>query len=102
MARSRNRTLLVVALLVLSLGTVAARRLGYGVGGNTVVRCRDGHLSTTIWIPGVSLKAVRLGWWRLQRCPVGGHWTLVHPVRQADLADEERLAAAGRHDVNLF
>jgi hypothetical protein len=26
------------------------------------VRCRRGHLFTAIWIPGISFKAVRLGW----------------------------------------
>ena len=29
-------------------------------GRNVVVRCRQGHLFTTIWIPGGSLKALRL------------------------------------------
>jgi hypothetical protein len=78
-----------------------ARRLGYMVGGNVVVRCRQGHLFTTIWVPGVSLKAVRLGWLRLQRCPVGNHWTLVSPVREADLTDEERAAAHQSRDVRI-
>ena len=78
-----------------------ARRLGYTVGGNTVVRCRRGHLFTTLWIPGVSLKAVRLGWARFQRCPVGAHWTLVTPVREADLTDEERQSARSIHDVRI-
>jgi hypothetical protein len=83
------------------VGTVVGRRRGYGFGGNTVVRCRSGHLSTTIWIPGASLKSVRLGWWRFQRCPVGGHWTLVTPVRDADLSDEDRETAAEHRDVRI-
>ena len=74
---------------------------GYPIGGNLVVRCRAGHLFTTIWIPGVSVKAVRLGWWRIQRCPVGGHWSVVTPVREADLTgDEQRLAGEAR-DVRI-
>jgi hypothetical protein len=85
----------------LAVGTVVARRLGYKVGGNVVVRCRQGHLFTTIWIPGASLKAVRLGWARLQRCPVGKHWSLVTPVRDSDLSDEERRLAAERRDVRI-
>lgn len=82
--------------------TFAARKLGYRVGGNTVVRCRDGHLFTTIWIPGVSVKSLRLGWVRLQRCPIeGGHWTVVKPVKEADLTAEERLLAESNHDVRI-
>jgi hypothetical protein len=96
----RSRTA-VVAVFLLVVGTVTARRRGYSVGGNTVVRCRSGHLFTTLWIPGASLKAVRLGWWRLQRCPVGKHWTLVTPVKAADLTEEERQLAAQRHDVRI-
>ncbi len=89
-------------VVVLVGGTVVARRLGYsGMGGNTIVRCRQGHLFTTIWVPGVSVKAVRLGWARWQRCPVGPHWSLVTPVRDADLTDEERRTARERRDVRL-
>lgn len=78
-----------------------ARRLGYKLGGNVVVRCRRGHLFTTIWIPGASLKAVRLGWARAQRCPVGKHWTLVTPVKDSDLTEDERRIAAAHHDVRI-
>ena len=78
-----------------------ARRLGYKVGGNVVVRCRQGHLFTTIWVPGASLKAIRLGWARLQRCPVGKHWTLVTPVKDATLTQEERRRAGQHHDVRI-
>jgi hypothetical protein len=37
------------------------------------VRCKDGPLFTTIWIPLGSVKAMRLGGARFQRCPVGDH-----------------------------
>lgn len=74
---------------------------GYGLGGNVVVRCRSGHLFTTIWIPGVSVKALRLGWWRFQRCPVGKHWSIVTPVRQAELNALEQISARKRTDVRL-
>ena len=87
----------IVALVVIGLAatTVVLRRRGYsGLGGNTVVRCRSGHLFTTIWVPGASFKAVRLGWARFQRCPVGRHWTLVTPVKDQDLTDEERAFRA--------
>jgi len=92
---------IIVVVVVLVTGTVAARRRGYKLGGNVIVRCLKGHLFTTIWIPGASLKAVRLGWWRLQRCPVGEHWTLVAPVRDSDLSDEERLIAEQHRDIRM-
>ena len=74
---------------------------GYGVGGNVVVRCRQGHLFTTIWIPGASVKALRLGWWRFQRCPVGRHWSLVTPVRRSDLTGRERRFADKHQDIRV-
>jgi len=77
------------------------RRRGYPFGGNVVVRCRKGHLFTTLWVPGASLKSVRLGWWRLQRCPVGKHWTLVHPVKEADLGEDERRTAHEHRDIRI-
>jgi hypothetical protein len=92
---------LAIAIVVLLVGTVVARRRGYKVGGHTIVRCRQGHLFTTIWIPGVSVKAIRLGWFRLQRCPVGHHWSLVAPVREAELTPMERAMAEGQRDVQL-
>ena len=74
---------------------------GYPIGGNLVVRCRQGHLFTTIWIPSVSVKAIRLGWWRIQRCPVGRHWSIVVPVRESEISDDERQLARRAHDLRL-
>ena len=71
------------------------------IAGNVVVRCRQGHLFTTIWIPGVSMKAARLGWWRFQRCPVGRHWTLVTPVRESELTEDELRIARETRDVRI-
>ncbi|CUU57691.1 hypothetical protein Ga0074812_11438 [Parafrankia irregularis] len=90
----RSSVLVALAVAVSVGGTVIARRRGYAVGGRTIVRCRQGHLFTTVWIPGVSLKAIRLGWLRYQHCPVGHHWTFVSPVRASDLTDADRAAAA--------
>lgn len=82
--------------------TLLLRRRGYkGLGGNTVVRCRDGHLFTTIWIPGFSLKSLRLGWRRLQRCPVGQHWSMVKPVKESSLDDEELEFAKAHRDIRI-
>lgn len=80
---------------------VVMKLRGYPIGGRLIVRCRRGHVFTTIWIPGASLKALRLGWWRAQYCPVGRHWSIVVPVREADLSEEERRAARRRRDVPL-
>jgi hypothetical protein len=84
-----------------AIGTVVARKRGYNMGGEVPVRCRDGHVFTTIWVPGVSLKSVRLGWRRLQWCPVGGHWSLVTPLRDVDLTVEERESASEHHDARI-
>src|ERR1700728_2407308 len=86
---------------VLAGGTLVARRLGYQLGGNAVVRCSKGHLFTTIWIPGVKLKALDLVVARVQRCPVGQHWSLVVPVREADLTEGERQFAREHHDLPI-
>jgi hypothetical protein len=99
--RRRYPRVVVVVVAALAAGTAVAWSLGYKLGGETVVRCRQGHLFTTIWIPGASLKAVRLGGVRLQRCPVGHHWSLVRPVKEADLTDEERRTAREHRDVRL-
>ena len=95
-----TRRKVLAALVVLNVvGTIVARVLGYRVGGKTVVRCRRGHLFTTIWIPGASIKSIRLGWWRIQRCPVGRHWSIVVPVKEADLTSRERRRAREIQDV---
>jgi len=99
--RRRRRRLLFWLFAADVVATVIGRRQGYGFGGNTIVRCRQGHLSTTIWIPGVSLKSVRLGWWRIQRCPVGPHWSVVTPVRAVDLTADEKRGAAEVRDVRI-
>ena len=70
------------------------------LGGNVIVRCRDGHLFTTIWIPAASVKSLRLGLWRVQHCPVGHHWTVV-ALKEGDLTDEERRVAREHHDIRV-
>lgn len=81
--------------------TLTARSLGYKLGLHTIVRCRSGHLSETIWIPGVKLKGIDLGIARVQRCPVGNHWSLVTPVRDSDLTEQERNLAHQHRDVRI-
>ena len=80
MSTSKRKRRLGVAAVVVAgyvAGTIVATRAGYRVGRNSFVRCRAGHLFTTTWIPGGSLKAIRLGLWRIQWCPVGRHVDLV-------------------------
>jgi len=92
----------VVIAAAVATGTLAGRRLGYsGMGGDTVVRCRDGHLFTTIWVPGASVKSLRLGLLRFQYCPVGKHWTTVVPLKDSELTDADRAIAASFHDVRI-
>jgi hypothetical protein len=86
----------VVIIAVISMVATSLRRRGYQVGGWTLVRCSAGHLFYTLFVPGVSLKAVRLGTRRFQRCPVGRHWSLVALAREADYS-EAQLAEARRH-----
>lgn len=66
-----------------------------------IARCGAGHLFTSTWVPLASIKAVRLGRKRYQRCPVGRHWALIERVDPATLTPEELAAAAGYHDLRL-
>jgi hypothetical protein len=94
---------LLILVVFIVLGGRFMRSKGYprGGGNDVVVRCRQGHLFTTIWIPLVSLKAVRLGPLRYQHCPVGHHWSLVDIVNLADLSDTDLRLAAEHHDLRI-
>jgi len=94
----RRRPAGLVSIIVEALGLWL--RSGR-VGGNVVVRCRRGHLYTTIWLPGLSLKSARLGWWRLQYCPVGRHVSIASPVRESDLSARQRRVARRRKDPRI-
>jgi hypothetical protein len=67
----------------------------------TIVRCAQGALYSTIWVPLVSLKAVRLGNQRLQRCPVHHKWERVERVDPATLSAEERSQAESIRDIGI-
>ena len=100
MSRRVVSTILIAAGVVAG-GALIARRLGYNLGVNTVVRCRQGHLFTTIWIPGIKFKELDLVVARVQRCPVGNHWSLVVPVRTKDLTEAELQSAREHHDIRI-
>ena len=38
---------------------------------------------------------------RVQRCPVGNHWSLVVPVRTKDLTEAELQSAREHHDIRI-
>jgi hypothetical protein len=96
--RWRRPLLIAVSILV---EAIPLWLRGYRMGGNVVVRCRDGHLFTTLWFPAASLKALRLGPWRVQRCPVGHHWSIVAPVRRSDLGKDEERIASETKDIRI-
>jgi hypothetical protein len=99
-----SRRIVTPALIiggVIAGGTVVAGLLGYKLAGNVVVRCRQGHVFTTLWIPGVKFKALDLVVARIQYCPVGKHWSLVVPVREGELTDGERQFAQQHHDLPI-
>jgi len=100
-ASSRRKRGLVIAAVTIVAETVALLLRTGRPGGNIVVRCREGHVFTTFWIPGVSVKALRLGWWRVQHCPVGRHWSLMTPVNASQLSNSERRSAHQHHDIRL-
>lgn len=71
----------------------------HGVSGSeghftTIARCSRGALFQTLWVPGVSFRAVRLGPVRIMRCPVHQRVEMVRIVNPADLTPEERASAA--------
>jgi len=98
----KKRAWLAIGAAAALVEAAVLRHRGQGVGGgNVVVRCRQGHLFTTIWLPAVSVKSLRLGPWRVQRCPVGHHWTVVTPADATALGRRERRSAAARHDLHI-
>jgi len=100
MSRRVVGTVLVVAGVIAG-GTLIARRLGYNLGTSTIVRCRQGHMYSTVWLPGVKFKELDLAVARVQRCPVGQHWSLAVPVRDVSLTEEERQYALAHHDIKI-
>lgn len=88
----------VVLLIVILAIALSARAAG---GTERIARCRSGHLFTSTVVPGASIKAIRLGRVRFQRCPIGNHWTIVGWVDPATLTADELAAARSTHDTRL-
>ena len=87
--------------LAIVAGVIVAGRLNMFRRFDRPVRCREGHLFTTIWVPLASLKAIRLGRRRVQRCPVGGHWSVVVPLDRESASDSDLQIAAAVHDMRV-
>jgi hypothetical protein len=104
---STRAQILIYALAVVILAVVAvkagrmSRSQGYRFGHDVIVRCRDGHLFSTTWIPMMSVKAIRIGLVRIQHCPVGDHVTVVRLMRDEDLTPAERLEGRRHHDSGV-
>jgi hypothetical protein len=90
--------IVIAAILAFAAGALVARRRGYLQVGEVVARCGRGHLFTTTWNRKLSRREIGLGWTRLQRCPVGGHWSFVRVVQYSKLTPEERREAQQLRD----
>ena len=98
-------TALVVVIIWVTLvmiPTAIIFNTGLQSGKNVVVRCTTNHLYTTIWIPSVSLKAIRWGFRRYQYCPVGKHWAWTSQLRRPELTSDAVEEANKMHDIRIF
>jgi hypothetical protein len=84
----------IIAAVVILKVAVSKARGRPALGGKIVVRCSKGHVFTTTFSPLGSLTSIRLGAARFQRCPVGNHWSLVKPVNDSELTEEDRREPA--------
>lgn len=100
-AGTMRRGAVLIGAAALASEIVMLHRRGYGLGGRVLARCHRGHLFTTIWLPAASLKSLKLGWWRVQRCPVEGHISLVSPVDRSELTKAQIRAAARHRDIPI-
>ncbi len=67
----------------------------------TIVKSDCGHLYATIWIPLISLKAVRMGNRRFQHCPVCRPWAWTEQADVSQLTAEEVAQAQQREDLPI-
>ncbi len=98
--RRRPRRVALAAVLAVIVEAAATWSRSGKVGGRLIVRCRQGHLFSTIWLPAASVKSLRLGWWRVQRCPFG-HWSVVTPVRTSELSSRQLARARRQKDIRV-
>jgi hypothetical protein len=82
--------LILIAVVLVARLLFSMSRGHVRVDGKVIVRCSQGHVFPTSWSVLGSFTAIRLGSARYQRCPVGNHWSIVRPVTEDNLTDEER------------
>jgi hypothetical protein len=80
----------IIAVVIIAKVVLSFSRGRRAIAGDVIVRCGKGHVFRTSWSPLGSLTSIRLGSARFQHCPVGDHWSLVRPVNDADLTDDDR------------
>lgn len=80
----------IIGGLVIARVLYAVKKGRSPIVGGIVVRCSRGHVFRTVWSPLGSLTSIRLGFARFQYCSVGHHWSLVRPVADSDLTDDDR------------
>jgi len=66
-----------------------------------IVQCSQGHYFSTIWMPFGSLKAIRLGDRRIQKCPLCHRFRSVVQVEPDQLTEEELTAAKNLKDSKI-
>jgi len=67
-----------------------------------IVHCSGGAYYESKWVPLASLKAIRLGNRRLQRCPVHHKWEVTVKVPDDLVTPEIREQAAQHRDSGLI
>ena len=87
--------LAIIGVTAVMLGRRGSGGDGYSADRDVIVRCRDGHLFTTIWIPFMSLKAIRFGPVRFQYGFVNLKWPRFSSLSWPRLAVVSRLFGVG-------
>jgi hypothetical protein len=59
-----------------------------------IVRCSQGAYYESLWVPLISFKSIRLGSYRLQKCPVHGKWELATIVPEDEISEKVRKEAS--------
>jgi hypothetical protein len=88
---SLDVALVVIAIVVLAKVSFLTSGRYVRVNGKVIVRCGQGHVFPMTWLSLSAITAIRFGNSRYQRCPVGNHWSVVRPVKEGDLTDQERM-----------
>ena len=67
----------------------------------SIVECSGGAYYSTIWVPSVSFKAIRLGSTRVQRCPIHHKWEKTWLVAPDTLEPEVLAKARATRDSRI-